>query len=72
MSFKVGDKIKGLKNGATFTNENMLVGVVEDVWTHLATKEEYIDIRIISHKDASINGDLYPAANKSEYFQLIK
>lgn len=71
--FKIGDKIKGLENGCTFTNENMEIGTVEDIWMHpLNNKVEYIDIRIIKHKDSQVNGKLYPAKNKGEYFELIK
>lgn len=72
MKFKVGDKIKGLKNGFTFTSEDMMIGIVEDIWIHPISKEEWIDVRVIKHKDISINGKLYPTKNKSEYFKIIK
>lgn len=70
--FKIGDKVRGLKNGCTFTNENMEIGIVEDVWTHpLNNNLEYIDVRIIKHKNSKVNSKLYPAKNKSEYFELV-
>lgn len=72
MKFKVGDKIKGLKNDFVFTDEDMLIGIVEDTWIHPITKEELIDVRVIKHKDISNNGKLYSAKNKSEYFKIIK
>lgn len=69
--FRVGEFIKGSNLLFKYTNMDMEIGKVEDVWTHLNGKD-YMDIRIIKHKNTDLHGELYPALNCGDYFELIR
>lgn len=66
MDFKVGDKIKGLRdNGYGVTNENMLVGAVTDVF------DNEMRIKVLNHTNKAYENKHYHADNSKEYFALV-
>ena len=66
MKLKVGDKIKGLSNEYRFTNTDMYLGEVKNVY------EDYIRILILKHKDSNIIGNICCAMYPGGKFEIVE
>ena len=65
MDFKVGDKIKGINDNYSITNENMLMGEVTSVFGNKMM------IRILKHTNSAYENAEYGAKNSKKYFALV-
>lgn len=66
MKLKVGDKIKGLSNEYRFTNTDMYLGEVKNVY------ENYIRILILKHKDSNKIGNICCAMYPGGKFEIVE
>lgn len=66
MKFKVGDKIKGLKNDYGITNENMHLARVED------TNGDSMRILVLEHLHPEYVGEIFSVRNSAYGFKLVK
>ena len=66
MKFKVGDKIKGLKNDYGITDENMYLARVEE------TSGNSMKIVVLEHECPSCIGGIFDVSNSEDEFKLVK
>ncbi len=66
MKFKVGDKIKGLKNDYGITDENMYLARVEE------TNGNSMKIVVLEHECPSCIGWIFTVYNSEDKFKLVK
>lgn len=70
MKFKVGDKIKGLKNnGYGVTNERMYLGEVKEVSRGY---NDYMEIVVLEHQNPMFIGSTYDVLNSKDKFKIVK
>lgn len=66
MKFKVGNKIKGLKNDYGITDENMYLARVEE------TNGNSMKIVVLEHECPSCIGGIFNVSNSEDKFKLVK
>lgn len=66
MKFKVGDKVKGIRNGYLITDEDMYLGEVKEVGDY------YIKILVLEHKASEFIGSVYMAMYPEGMFKIVE